>query len=705
MLDGEHTTARLGSAGDRPDGDRHDHGEGRRTRASISAEAKSVAAGSTAVGVSIALNIVLNWGTLAEVARNISGHVGRDQRRFLGDRREAHADATTKGAEKSGDDARQEEAETRSTTTRTRSGNDRHAADRESDGKRGTDKGNSQTGAQGGDSNSGGVGVAASISLNWVVTTNTGEDRRRRRTSPRRDGDVKLSAENSSAGEPRRRQASPPAPTAPTSPPRSASTIDNITNNATVGQDAVVSGDGITIEAVNTGGKTNQLIVWGLAGSGGSSEDNGGASVAASIGVEVVFFHTEASVAQGAHLISNGGVEVHAENAIGIQNMALSGAASAGGAGVGGAIVVNVFPDVTTEAFIDSDTSNHVTQIDAVGKVEVSAKSSIKEADPIKVPIIGTLPAFSSVALAAAASSGGAAVSGSVIVDVFFITTRAQINSGTQINQNQGRLTGTPTSGTQTLKVEATDDTSFTNIAGGLNFSTDGAGVGIGIVVDVISKHVSAVIQGQTTITTLGGIDVNAASTEHFHELALDVGGSSSNAAVDGSVIVVVLSPSSTSAEVSGTVHAGDSFNITASDAMTDFLLAGGGAVSTSSAGVAVSVIVIDRQGTVDAGVGANSNLQANGGTGLTVSATQSEDIDLISVGAAGGDSAGVAGSVIVDIQNNSTLAHIDSGVTVGGSTHGRRGLRERTRPRFSPSPARSASAAPRASASASTSR
>ncbi len=66
--------------------------------------------------------------------------------------------------------------------------------------------------------------------------------------------------------------------------------------------------------------------------------------------------------------------------------MALSGAASAGGAAVGGAIVVNVFPDVTTEAFIDSNTSTHITQVDALGKIEVSAKSSIKEADPIKVP-------------------------------------------------------------------------------------------------------------------------------------------------------------------------------------------------------------------------------------------------------------------------------------------------------------------------------
>ena len=73
----------------------------------------------------------------------------------------------------------------------------------------------------------------------------------------------------------------------------------DITNNATVGQDAVVTGHGITVEAVNTGDKENDLIAWGLAGSAGTSNKNGGASVSASIAVEVVFFHTEASVGDG----------------------------------------------------------------------------------------------------------------------------------------------------------------------------------------------------------------------------------------------------------------------------------------------------------------------------------------------------------------------------------------------------------------------
>ena len=100
-------------------------------------------------------------------------------------------------------------------------------------------------------------------------------------------------------------------------------------------------------------------------------------------------------------------------------------------------------------------------------------------------------------------------------------------------------------------------------------------------------------------------------------------------------------------------------------------LLAGAGAISTSTAGVAVSVIVIDRNGYLDAGIDANANIQANGGTGLTVSATQSEDIKLISVGGAGGNSAAVAGSVIVDVLTNTTYAHVDTGTTIGGATAG----------------------------------
>ena len=79
-------------------------------------------------------------------------------------------------------------------------------------------------------------------------------------------------------------------------------------------------------------------------------------------------------------VVSSGDLEVKALNKIGLQSLALAGAGSSGSSAVGGAIVVNVFPDVTTEAFIDSGTSSHVTQIDVLKALTISAKSSLVEA-------------------------------------------------------------------------------------------------------------------------------------------------------------------------------------------------------------------------------------------------------------------------------------------------------------------------------------
>src|SRR5205807_5720176 len=130
------------------------------------------------------------------------------------------------------------------------------------------------------------------------------------------------------------------------------------------------------------------------------------------------------SIAKGVHVVSNGSVAVTAKNKLGLQNIALAGAGSGGGAAVGGAIAVNVFPDITTEAIIDSDNLSHITQVDALNGVTVHAESSLKEAPPIVLPVVGALPALSSVALGAGASTNGPAVSGSIIVDVLFITTK-----------------------------------------------------------------------------------------------------------------------------------------------------------------------------------------------------------------------------------------------------------------------------------------
>src|SRR5262249_13973503 len=138
-----------------------------------------------------------------------------------------------------------------------------------SDSNNGTGKANSTTGAQGGDSNSGGVGVAASISLNWAVTTNKAKIGNNAHVTGT-TGEVKVSAETSSQ---EGAKSTGLATSSEGSHVAAAVGVNyaDVTNNATVGTDAVITGHGITVEAVNTGNKENDLIAWGLAGSAGTS--------------------------------------------------------------------------------------------------------------------------------------------------------------------------------------------------------------------------------------------------------------------------------------------------------------------------------------------------------------------------------------------------------------------------------------------------
>ncbi|HEV8463176.1 MAG TPA: hypothetical protein VGQ38_20990, partial [Gaiellaceae bacterium] len=655
----EHTTARLGTAASALTATgavtvKAEH------EAEYSSTAKATAAGSTAVGASIALNIVPSgdWSTLAEIARDVTG-ASVDVIADSSINSEAKADATATGADSSDSDADKKKQDQVDNNPNTNGKTGTLPTAKNGDGSNGgTSSGNSQTGSQGGDSNSGDVGVAASISLNWVASTNIASIAANRHVTAT-SGHVKVSAEQSADESAKSTGLSYSVDGTHVAAAVGVNVAD-ITNTAKIGTHATIEGDGITVEALNKNDGENDFIVWGMAAAGGASSNNGGASVAGSIGVEVVLFHTEASVGKGSQLTSHGELEVNARNKIGLQNLALAGGGSAGGAAVGGAIAVNVFPDITTEAIVDSNGTTDVTHLDAEGDLTVSAQSTIKEAPAPKVPLI-TLPDLSSVALAGGISTGGAAVSGSVIVDVFFITTEALIGAGAQV-------TGA------NVAVTAEDHTSLTNLAGGLNFSTSGAGVGVGIVVDVIEKQVTAQIGPSATVTATGGITVSSLTTENFHHLAVDAGGSSSSAAFDGSIIVVVFNASDdpvAKAEAGGTLHAAGTFSVTANDTYTALLLAGGLAISTSSAGIALAVIVIDRHGRVDAGIDAGSNIQANSGTGLTVAATQHEDLTLIAVGGGGGSSVGIAGSADINIQKNHSLAHIDSGVTINGAALG----------------------------------
>src|SRR2546427_4947497 len=97
----------------------------------------------------------------------------------------------------------------------------------------------------------------------------------------------------------------------------------------------------------------------------------------------------------------------------------------------------------------------------------------------------------------------------------------------------------------------------------------------------------------------------------------------------------------------------------------------GGNITVGGSAGIGATAVILVRHSVVEAYVGGGADVRALGGSGLRVIANQSENLVFIAIGGAGGEDAGVAGSVVVDDMHSTTLAHIDSGAVISGPSAG----------------------------------
>ena len=324
---------------------------------------------------------------------------------------------------------------------------------------------NGQTGGESG----GSVGVAASISVNWIVTSNTATISGGR-TVHATSGEVKVSAVNTTIT-----IAKATGISVSTSSDSSDARVGvavglnvaEITNSATVDNNSSLEGDDITVEAVTPAGAHDDFVVWGMAAAGGKSD----ASIGASIGIQVVSYHATAKIGTGSTITSHGDLTIQASSPIRVQDLALSAALSVGGTAIGASIAVNVLDDVVTEAYIDSSAA-HVTTVTSDGAVRIAA-TALLGTITIDIPKPGggnlfTTPGISSVAIAGGASSGDdPAISGSLVIDVYSLKTHAWIGDNASV-------TGA------SIEVTATDDTSIMNLAGALSLSTGGAGVGVG---------------------------------------------------------------------------------------------------------------------------------------------------------------------------------------------------------------------------------
>ena len=514
--------------------------------------------------------------------------------------------------------------------------------------------GNSTASGQSSGESGGGVGIGAAVSINWVTMTNTASVAPNLTVSA--TGAVSVLAQQ---------QGDATAKATGTSMDSSASTnigaavgfnYVNITSHGEIGDNAVISGNGVFVTALTPVGQENDVVVWGLSAAGGTESET---SVAASVGLNIVSFDIRARIGSNVTLNNTGGIGANASSPMGLQNVAAAGAFAGSGNGVGAALALNVFT-IHVDAVVDTNT--HGT---AGGAISVTAASGIATL-PIVVPIPSanfTID-FTNVAISGAAGDGDAAIAGSVSINVLDLRTRAWIADNVQINA-AAVLPGS------SAQVAATDVSAVKTIAGALAATTGSAGIGAALIVDVISKDTRAYIGKSVILRVAGNVSITTTAGMDYFGVSASAGASTS-AAVSGSLVVLILDQGGsdgTRAFIDGgaatptTVQAGGALSVTASAPNTYQLYTGQVAVA-SSAGIGVSVVVFVNTGVVDAYIASYDTIGAGPG-GVAVSASQSEDITLVAVGGSVGGSVGIAGSAVIDILLLTTTGHIDDHVSV----------------------------------------
>ncbi len=432
-----------------------------------------------------------------------------------------------------------------------------------------------------------------------------------------------------------------------------------IVNSATVETGSIVRGGGITIEAITPAGQANSFVAWGAAAAGGT----GGVGVAGSVAIDQINFTTLASAKSGSQLLSTGNVTVAANNSLNPQTLAAGAGFNAANNPVVGAAVALRIMTTQTDAFIGGS-------VDSAVALSITSRTTI---NPTVIDLPGPIadPTATSVAVAGSASTGGVGVAGAVVINIDSITTTATVGNGASVNQNTVAITG---ASNQSITITATDSITFTSLAGSLTIAPSSVGVGAGLDLEVVNKTTQAAIGRSTTVSSKSNVTVETTSADNFKTLAINAGiGNSAGIAGSASVYDVTSTSTALVDSASGQVSTLSSTGAVRIAATGNFTLTSlaGSVGAAGSAGVGASNVTLTHVDTVQASVGNNANITANGGSGLTVAASSSEDILGVSAAGAGGGSAAVAGSATVVVLTEVTQAWIGrlANVVAGNAT------------------------------------
>lgn len=251
-------------------------------------------------------------------------------------------------------------------------------------------------------------------------------------------------------------------------------------------------------------------------------------------------------------------------------------------------------------------------------------------------------------AVAAAATGGAAAVSGSVTTNKLTTKTNSILEAD-QVTANSVRVA--------TLNGTPADKNSIMSLAGSITASAN-AGFGAAVAVNQSEREFGANVNG-TTFNGTTDLVVQSTGASAVKTLAASggAGGSVSAGASNASSI----GTNKISAKITDShLNSAARVEVLATDGSTIDSLAG--AVQAGGSGaVGVATAVNDLGTTLNAGVSGGSMDVTN----LLVQGRSMTDIDTVAVGVSVGGSAGVSGSIVVNRINSSTKAAIDSGAII----------------------------------------
>lgn len=457
--------------------------------------------------------------------------------------------------------------------------------------------------------------------------------------------------------------------------------------DASIGKGNYQAGDqGVDVEAKNT------ARLFGLAG--GLGINLGGTGIGAAADVQTYKGHTYASIEDGAKLSKASSVRVNAESEEDLTSVAATIATGDTFAGAGAAGLHVISTD--TKAYIGNQEDKDVTdagkaELIEAGAVSVTAKDTTKlTTSGGSGAVSGTAAGGLSAAVEVVHKKAAAYVGNHASIGGESLTVQAENTSDSKTAAaalGVGGTAGVAGAASETFVTHTTDAhvgkaanvttsgdadvqavSSFKQGAGAGGVSGSGT-AGIGLANSTVSMNADTKAHVDSGAKVTGkNVRVGASHTTDL-TYATIAGGIAGTAAINGAVGVNVLdtktkayTEDNTELTATGTADT-DGIDITASDETKLHGGNGGAAIGFAGGGAGLALSVMNLSKDTEAYAGKAAKLDAKGR--ISLDARNSEDIFNLSLQAAGGSYAGLAGATNVMNLTAITKAYTDTGAEI----------------------------------------